>query len=233
MTCVDVEKILPEVAGGEISGAQAEAAEAHLQGCAACAQLYAQLEATVSLARKAQAAEVPEGFEAELHERLMQAGAPEVTWLQRLRRAIAERPLTTTFAAAGLAAALAVALTHRAPLTTGPATAPVQIAAAPVETAPIARVPSAKVALVKIDFVAERSVDDVQFEIMLPDGLRFFSRGHELAERTFRWKGKLDSGSNPLPIAVKGAHPGRYRVVAHAVGEDLDVTHEVILEVVS
>jgi hypothetical protein len=38
-------------------------------------------------------------------------------------------------------------------------------------------VPSTKVALVKIDFVAEKTVDDVQFELMLPDGLRFSLAG--------------------------------------------------------
>ena len=69
------------------------------------------------------------------------------------------------------------------------------------------RVPAAKVALVKIDF------------------------GEELAQRSFRWKGKLERGSNPIPIAVKGPRKGRYRVITHAVGADLDVTHELWLDV--
>jgi len=231
MTCDDVRAVLPELAGGELSGVDADGAREHVRGCASCGAQLVELEATVALARKAGAATVPEGFGLELHHRLVQAGPPPSTWLMRLRRAIAERPLWTSLGAAAAAAALAVIVTHRLQRPV----APVQIAAtpAPVEVPAIARVPSAKVALVKIDFVAERSVDEVQFEIMLPDGLRFFSHGHELAERTFRWKGRLESGSNPLPIAVKGPRPGRYRVIAHAVGDELDVTHEVILEVVS
>ena len=192
-----------------------------------------ELEATQALLGKAGTAPLPEGFALELHARLVQAGPPQLSWMMRLRRAIAERPLWTTLGATTAAAALAVAVTHhldrpRAPLEVA------AVAPAPaIPRGPIARVPSAKVALVKIDFVAEKSVEDVQFEIMLPDGLRFFSSGHELAERTFRWNGKLLSGSNPLPIAVKGAHPGRYRVIAHAVGDGIDVTHEVVLEVTS
>jgi len=175
MSCQDVQEILPEVAGGEVSSAQAEAALAHVRTCGACATLFAELEATVALARKAGSAPLPAGFAQGLHQRLTQAGPPKVSWTMRLRRAIAERPLWTMFGSAATAAALAAILTYRLQ----PAVAPIQLAAlpAPVEAQAIARVPKAKVALVKIDFVGERSVDDVQFEIMLPDGLRFFSRG--------------------------------------------------------
>lgn len=91
--------------------------------------------------------------------------------------------------------------------------------------------PASKLALVKIDFVAEKAIDDVAFEITLPDGLRFVSGGEELAERTFRFEGKLAAGSNPIPIAVKGPRAGRYKVIAHAIGPAIDVTHEVVLEV--
>ena len=59
----------------------------------------------------------------------------------------------------------------------------------------------------------------------------FVSDGAELAERSFRFAGRLERGSNPIPVAVRGPHAGRYRVIAHAVGPALDVTHEVVLEV--
>jgi hypothetical protein len=93
------------------------------------------------------------------------------------------------------------------------------------------KVPESKVALVKIDFVAEKTIEDVAFEITLPDGLRFVGGGSELAERTFRFQGRLAAGSNPIPIAVKGPRAGRYKVIAHAIGPALDVTQEVVLEV--
>ena len=104
---------------------------------------------------------------------------------------------------------------------------PLPAAAAPATF----QVPQSKVALVKIDFVAERAVEDVAFEITLPDGLRFVSGGQQLAERSFRFQGRLAAGNNPIPIVVKGPRAGRYRVIAHAVGAALDVTHEVVLEV--
>jgi hypothetical protein len=92
-------------------------------------------------------------------------------------------------------------------------------------------VPASKVALVKVDFVAAQAIEDVLFEITLPDGLRFVSGGSELAERSVRFSGRLAPGSNPIPIAVRGPRAGRYKVIAHAVGPELDVTHEVVLEV--
>jgi len=80
---------------------------------------------------------------------------------------------------------------------------------------------------------AEQAIDDVAFEITLPDGLRFVSGGQQLAERTFRFSGRLNAGSNPIPIAVKGPRAGRYKLIAHAIGHDLELTHEVVLEVTS
>src|SRR5262249_48180997 len=104
---------------------------------------------------------------------------------------------------------------------------------APAPMAATYRVPESKLALVKIDFVAEQAIEGVAFEITLPDGLRFVSGGEELAERTFRFQGRLDAGSNPIPIAVRGPRAGRYKVIAHAIGPALDVTHEIVLEVTS
>jgi hypothetical protein len=87
--------------------------------------------------------------------------------------------------------------------------------------------------LVKVDFVADAAVEEVAFEVLLPDGLRFYSGGQALPERSFQWRGKLDAGSNPIPIAVKGESPGRYHVIAHATGPDLDVVQDVVIEVTS
>ena len=88
-------------------------------------------------------------------------------------------------------------------------------------------------ALVKVDFVAAKAIDDVAFEITLPDGLRFVSGGQSSAERSSASRASSDAGSNPIPVAVKGPRAGRYKVIAHAVGSELDVTQEVVLEVTS
>ena len=138
-----------------------------------------------------------------------------------MRRAVAARPLGYALATAMVAALLA----------SGATLAVTRRHAAPELVAQTYRVPATKVALVKVDFVAAQAIDDVSFEITLPDGLRFVSGGEMLAERSFRFQGKLAAGSNPIPIAVKGPRAGRYKLIAHAVGQQLDVTEEVLLEV--
>ncbi|HEX9105341.1 MAG TPA: hypothetical protein VF997_24190, partial [Polyangia bacterium] len=201
---------------------RADEVRAHAAGCERCARELDELEATVGLLRRAGAEPLPEGFSLSLHQALVAAGPPKRSWLDAVRAAIALRPVTFAASAAALAAMVA----------TGGSLALLGRAHAPA-TAPVAayKVPESKVALVKIDFVAEKSIEDVAFEITLPDGLRFVGGGSELAERTFRFQGKLTAGSNPIPIAVKGPRAGRYKVIAHAIGPALDVTQEVVLEV--
>jgi anti-sigma factor RsiW len=218
MKCEEARAQLSEVAGGELDGARADEVRAHARGCTACHAELAELQATIALARRVGTLSLPEGFVMQLHQKLVEAGPPRRSFMMRVRQWLAERPVGLALGAAALAVLVAVAGT-RAALRT-PAMA-------------VARVPEHKVALVKIDFVAERAVDEVQFEITLPDGLRFYSGGQELAERSFRWNGKLMAGSNPIPVAVKGPRAGRFRVIAHATGAEHDVTHEVLLEVTS
>jgi hypothetical protein len=94
-------------------------------------------------------------------------------------------------------------------------------------------VPPAKVAVIKLAFAADVDVEDVTFEVHLPDGLVFWSGGQALAERSFRWPGRLSPGENLFPIAVRGDQPGLYRVRARAeiAGQAAAVEHEVWLEV--
>lgn len=221
MRCGDVRELLTDVAGGELDGARADEVRAHAASCAGCGRELAELEATIGLVRRAGVEPLPEDFSLSLHRVLVAAGPPRRRWLDGARAAIALRPVTfAAAAAAALAAVLATGATlawlHRG---------------APAPAVATYSVPASKVALVKIDFVAEQAIDDVAFEITLPDGLRFIGGGSELAERTFRFQGRLAAGSNPIPIAVKGPRAGRYKVIAHAIGAALDVTHEVVLEV--
>ena len=215
MNCVEARELM-----SDIDGARADEVRAHAATCDACAAELAEMEATVGLLRRAGSEPLPDGFALSLHQALVAAGPPERRWLDRVRQAIAMRPMTFAACAASLAAVVSVGATlkfsHRQP------TAAQAIAY---------RVPESKVALVKIDFVAEKNIDDVAFEITLPDGLRFVSGGQQLAERSFRFSGKLAAGDNSIPVAVKGPRAGRYKVIAHAIGPSLDVTQEVVLEV--
>jgi hypothetical protein len=98
---------------------------------------------------------------------------------------------------------------------------------------PVFRVPHHRVAMVRIDFVSEAGVDDVEFAVILPHGLHFVSQGQVLPDREFRWRGRLEQGSNPIPVAVRGERAGRYVVAARATGAVVDVEHQVVLEVTS
>jgi anti-sigma factor RsiW len=221
MTCAAARRLLSQVADGELDGERADEVRAHGAGCAACARALAELEATVGLLRRAGGEPLPDDFGWSLRQALLAAGTPAPRFGDRLRAAVALHPARLAAVAAAFAALLAtaatLALVHHG-------------AAAPAAVASY-QVPQSKVALVKIDFVAAEPIDGVAFEITLPDGLRFVSSGDELAARTFRFEGKLRAGSNPIPIAVKGPRAGRYKVIAHAIGPALDVTHEVVLEV--
>lgn len=222
MNCSEAVELITEVAGGELDGALADEVRAHAASCDACGAQLAELEATIGLARRAGTEPLPQGFALALHQKLVAAGPPQRSLLDRVRAAIALQPVTWAACAAGLAAVLSVggtlALTHRAQ-------------PGPSMMAATYKVPESKVALVKIDFVADKTIDDVAFEITLPDGLRFVSGGEQMAERTFRFQGKLNRGDNSIPIAVKGPRAGRYTVIAHAIGPELDVTQQVVLEV--
>src|SRR5207302_1967613 len=85
MNCASARELLPEVAGGEISGARADEVRDHARGCAACGGELAELEAAISLCRRAGTEPLPEGFGLELHRRLVEAGPPERSWLERVR----------------------------------------------------------------------------------------------------------------------------------------------------
>ncbi|HJZ86023.1 MAG TPA: zf-HC2 domain-containing protein, partial [Polyangia bacterium] len=185
MTCAQVEKLLAELAGGELSGEPARAARSHAQACAACGERLAELEATVLLCRRAGSEPLPDGFALDLHQALATAGPPPTRLpgrlLERLRARLIARPLAALLTVAAAAAGVAALATARL---VG-ARAPVMTAALPSH-----RVPAQKVALVKVDFVADAAIDEVRFEILLPDGLRFYSGGRELAERSFQWQGR-------------------------------------------
>jgi hypothetical protein len=231
MKCAEAEKLLPALAGGEDEREDGRLARAHAEACPRCGAALRELEATVGLCHAARAEPLPEDFAAGLHRKLVEAGPPRLPHgtraLEWLRQAVAARPLASLGAAAAVAALgaslLTIGMARRAPVP----------AAERWASEPMPRVPASKIALVRVDFVAAAPVEDVRFEILVPEGLRFFSSGRELSERSFQWRGRLGAGSNPIPVAVKGQRPGRYRLIAHATGVDLDVTEEVWIEVTS
>ena len=175
-----------------------------------------------------------DGFAAGLRQRLIAAGPPRAPRLrERLAQAWARLGSRLAWPAAG---ALAGAATFVL-LMLARGSAPPSTGAAPTDPAravaaeAVHRIPADKIAVIRLNFTAEAAIEEVAFEIRLPEGLSFWSEGRALPERSFVWRGRLDAGDNPVPIAVRGERPGRYRVVTTAEIDRKRVEHAVVLEV--
>ena len=191
-------------------------------------------------ALRALSVEAPDrGFRAALHRRLAAEPTPAApgrfdrawVWLRDRRSWL----WPAGGLAAGVAAYALLVVVHGTP--GGRDTTQTAIAqASPTTPAngpvlPSFRVPSSRVAVIKLAFSAEVAVEDVTFEVTLPEGLAFWSSGKRLDERTFRWPGRLDAGENLIPIAVRSDRPGRYPVVATVEIEGHVLEHRVVLDV--
>lgn len=239
MKCAQIKQWLPEMAGGELGSRERGLCEAHLSTCAACREELAQLERAVRLLRDvgpAEEARLPAGFALALHRRLV-AEPPPVRPLAARVWDVLERlglGMTSPGRAFGLAGAVAAcALLVALALPRGGPPRPVLPEEAVAEVVAPVQVPTRRVAVVHFDFVTDMVVDEVTFEVSVPPELAFVSEGKPLSERTLRWSGSLSVGSNPVPLAVTGARPGRYKIEARARGQGVDVRHDVVLEVVS
>jgi hypothetical protein len=167
----------------------------------------------------------PGDFEFRLHQKLVAAGPPEVpsAW-HRAREALSLSPLRWPIAAGALAvAALCLTFYGWAPFSLSKDEHGA--------TAEVVEVPASKVALVRVNVSATVAVADASIRVTLPDGLSFYSEAGTLAQRTVQWSQPLSVGNNEIPIAVRGARPGRYHVWLSAqIGQE-DVEDEVVIEV--
>jgi anti-sigma factor RsiW len=238
LDCDHAAPLLDQLAAATLAQETAADVRQHVAICPSCRRQLQELAATRALLRASAGIELPAGFAGELHRKLVAAGPPPLVGSARWLGWLRARPFTLAAAAAGASALLAILGTAAVlrPSVNQRIDPPSRSASGTADASPGEahfEVPEQKVALVKIDFASAKDIDDVSFEVLLPDGLRFFSGGQELAARSFQWHGKLSTGSNVVPVAVKGSRPGRYRVIAHAVAPGLDVSQDVVLEVTS
>lgn len=240
MKCEQVHDWLPEYAGGELGPRERAQCDAHLPGCAGCQERLDGLEEALRLLQLAGRERAPAELGRGLHLRLVQEPAPRASGWGRLRgwlEPLWRRGSLVGAAAVGAAGMLlvlggtgalsggrgGVAVSREAGLTQGQAEAP-----APFQ------VPTRRVAVVDLSFVTDQVIDGVEFEVTLPQELAFIDAdaGKPLQERTLRWSGSLLPGGAPIRLPVSGSQPGRYRIVARARAQGLDLSHDVWLEVV-
>ena len=94
------------------------------------------------------------------------------------------------------------------------------------------RVPNKGVALIKFHFSSEVAVADVDMQIELPPGLKFWSKGQELEQNAVAWRGGLKAGENTFPVAIFAGQKGTYQVIATAEVDGQRIQHEVRIEVI-
>lgn len=238
MKCAQCRPLLAALAGGDLPASQRERCQAHVAACRDCAQRLGELQATVGLLRRVGRSEpLPPEFSASLHRRLAATPPPALPLWSRIWQTLGvvgldSGPRLGLAAAAGLAAVLVVTAAPWRSARDGATGAAAPAEAPGQEIAAAFRVPSHRVAVVHLDFVADVALADVEFEVTLPSELHFVDGGQPVVERTLLWRGSLAMGRNPIPLAVSGAKPGRYRVTAQARGAGVQVRHDILLEVV-
>ena len=69
---------------------------------------------------------------------------------------------------------------------------------------------------VNIGFDVAQNVEDVTFQIDLPEGLQFVDDQQQpLLAQSVSWKGSLKSGKTVVPIVVRGVQPGKWTIEAY------------------
>jgi hypothetical protein len=69
---------------------------------------------------------------------------------------------------------------------------------------------------VNIGFDVAQNVEDVTFQIDLPEGLQFVDDKHQpLLAQSVSWKGSLKTGKTVVPIVVRGVQPGKWTIEAY------------------
>ncbi|HYV46787.1 MAG TPA: hypothetical protein VFA20_18110 [Myxococcaceae bacterium] len=165
-----------------------------------------------------------DGFSAELHRKLVAAGSPRPVGIWGRVRQGMERWRPVLWPAVGVAVGVVVFLVLGV-------MRPASSAPAPVAELAV-KVPASKVALIRLNFSADVAVESAQLHVELPAGLSFWSDGEELAQRALDWEQPLSAGDNVIPIAVRGARAGEYRVVATARVGEQRIEHDVVLRVI-
>ena len=204
MTCADCTKQLALLVSGDLSPVSRAAIDQHLSHCPDCRRHLDQLEKTVLLLKKAgQDMTVPSDFSTRLHARLLQEPAPRIPLSTRLWWKLESLGLDSgpRLGACAMAFAVLVLLFIGTLRGGGPGRATVFV---PEETVAASfRIPSHRVAVVQLDFVADASVDDVEFEITLPGELEFIDGGQAISER------HLDRCSRRLSCCLMGSRASR------------------------
>lgn len=183
---------------------------AHLEGCSPCRTQLTELQEVQRLIRTRKAPPAPPDLMERIHRKLeAEPAAPRfrISWPSMASGAIA---------AALVIGLVTVLLRQQAPLPS------IQTAAVQV----------AQPAAVTIGFDVARDVEDVTYEIELPEGLEFVDSANQPIEaRSVTWQGALRRGKTVVPITVRGLQPGRYEILATVRKNQFAQTTKIVVPV--
>lgn len=198
MPCDETRDLLSEYLEKALLDDETQAVDAHLEGCANCRLELDQLRGVVALLHAVPREPLPENLQARIHDALAalpnQPFVTPVPWWRRFNLASA---------AVGAAVAVAAIVIWQMQPSSLPR----------IETAAVQE--NTNVA-VNIGFDVASNVDDVIFQVDLPDGLKFVDGNSQpMQAQSVSWKGSLKKGNTVIPIVVRGVRPGRWDITAY------------------
>lgn len=199
--CERVQDQLSDLIDGALSPAEAEAVSVHLEACADCRQELAELRSVVALLHAVPPVVPPADLAERVH--LALAALPDEPAVPRAAPPRASSRFNWGSAAAGAAVAAFVAVAWN------------------LQPSSLPRIETAAVSVqqdvaVNIGFDVERSVEDVTFQVDLPEGLRFIDDARQpMLAQSVSWKGSLVEGKTVIPVTVRGVRPGRWEIEAY------------------
>ncbi|GAB4294487.1 MAG: hypothetical protein Kow0090_09210 [Myxococcota bacterium] len=229
MHCDEAKKRLVEYARNELSDAEREKVQSHLNGCGECSRELEKVTLLVSVLSEERniTYEPPPAFGDELHKRLAEANLRDKKAELRSEKKLYFLRLVPPLAlAAVLLLVFGVAL--------GFYLAGVNRAEQPLLDVSVttAVVPVNHPLKMKISYESETRLGDVSFSIELPEGIIFETDDAEIAAlKSLKWRGTLEKGKTVIPFAVRAISPGDYKIIARAEKEGLVHNHEIVLKV--
>jgi anti-sigma factor RsiW len=187
--------------------------EAHLSACEPCRSAMDVTRGMIVAYERLEEEPVPVGFEARWRQRLetvAPSNRPAAPWHWLKPLAPALRPVA--LGAVGAAVILIAVWLNPKESRIDNATTP-QTASAPVLVEPV-HVNLDQEHVLRVWFDAKERVEDVRFQLELPQGIALVTDQGMTPVSHVQWVGTLQAGRNLITIPVKGAERGRWTVTA-------------------
>jgi hypothetical protein len=234
MKCEKAQKLFSEWHNGELSARVESALEAHVESCVFCQQIAGAYDEMMTMLGAAEEQPLPADFDDAVHNRLV---AANVAGPLKSSAATWWRP---TLRGSALVAAGAVTVALLFWLRSDPGAA----APALCETPATSEHPSASdelaahdidlgaIAVVTLDITTTTAGEEIEFEIILPDGLVLVGEGFTpLREKVVTWTVSVAQAGDPIRIPVRAERLGDWVLVARARSGDAEVTSQTRLRV--